>query len=496
MNKKNISEMERCNRLLMFIYGIMNTLLVVSYLLEVIKQSRTIGYYAVFCILVLAPYFTAQFFYRKNREEIKVRMIVAVGFWIFYTFVIFTTYSPVAYVYAMLIATGLVAYGEAKLSGGFMIAVCISNVANLFYMIINKEITADNIPNVEIRIISIILYSIFLIMSTRVINDNNKKKMDRIKEEQVHTAKLMDKLLAVASKMTTDITVVTEKMQELTEHSDYTQRAMEEVTQGTQETAESIQSQLLQSSEIRDNIARVGAASSEITNHMKKTLEELAHAGENMDNLLKRVNISTQNNEKMSAELADLNNYTGQMQSITALINGVASQTSLLALNASIEAARAGEAGRGFAVVASEISNLAAQTQKATVDINELIDNISVELSKVVGSIEQMIQNTEEQNIAANGSVEYFKLISERTENVSKSADSLYEMVENLTAANESIANGIEKISAATQQVTAHSNMTLETSIETNKTTKEVGVIVDGLNDLAKELIQFKINEE
>ena len=57
------------------------------------------------------------------------------------------------------------------------------------------------------------------------------------------------------------------------------------------------------------------------------------------------------------------------MQSITQLINDVASQTSLLALNASIEAARAGEAGKGFAVVASEISNLAAKTKEATVNI-------------------------------------------------------------------------------------------------------------------------------
>lgn len=65
------------------------------------------------------------------------------------------------------------------------------------------------------------------------------------------------------------------------------------------------------------------------------------------------------------------------MHSIIELIDNITTQTSLLALNASIEAARAGEAGRGFSVVASEISNLATQTQDATVDITTLIENIS-----------------------------------------------------------------------------------------------------------------------
>lgn len=79
------------------------------------------------------------------------------------------------------------------------------------------------------------------------------------------------------------------------------------------------------------------------------------------------------------------------MNSIVEIISNIASQTSLLALNASIEAARAGEAGRGFSVVASEISTMANQTTDATQEITDLIGNVSSAVTSVVEVVKDMI---------------------------------------------------------------------------------------------------------
>lgn len=155
---------------------------------------------------------------------------------------------------------------------------------------------------------------------------------------------------------------------------------MNEVNSGTVDSSNAVQNQLYKTEEIQTHIGDVENASRQISDNLFLTTKAIDEGQKHilqMSELTKQVDHA---GNDVETSLKSFHETTAQMNSITELINNVADQTSLLALNASIEAARAGTSGRGFAVVASEISNLAWQTSEATKDINKLIGKVTTQL--------------------------------------------------------------------------------------------------------------------
>lgn len=492
MNKGEISEVQRSNQGGIKCFCIMNIVLVLCYLIEVIKKARTIQYYVVFCLLALVPLIVAIVMFNKNKDDERIKYVMAGGYGVFYLYVIFTTVSPIAYVYAMLFCLLLLSFNDLKLITGFSVGVVVANIVQVAVMAINHQIASEDMANVEIRMGSVILYVVFVIISSRVNNENNKMKLRAIEEEKIRSERLMEELLNTSKKITANIETVSDRMGLLESSTAKTMSSMEEVAQGTTDTATSIQLQMERTEDIQRTIMKVNDASDLIRENIQATQMELQNARGNIDNLIQHVNISNEENAHVSKELSELNEYTSQMQSIIRMIDEITTQTSLLSLNASIEAARAGEAGKGFAVVASEISALATQTQSATDNITVLIGNISNELEKVVKVVEGMIENSNAQNQAANNTAVSFQEITSAAGTVYEESAVLKGLIDELTRSNEAIVEGIETISAATEEVTAHSNETFESSAENNEITSEVGDIIEDLQEMAQGLMNIE----
>ena len=483
-----LSEKAYINRAAIMCHTIIDIVLALAYMLELFKGNRTVGYICVFTALCIVPVIVEWLLFKKNPESNAIMHVIGVFYGILYVFAIFTANSVTNFVYAVPMFVVLLLYSNVRFSALYCGLLSLFNILDIVYVALTVGYASDQIPDVEIRAISILLIAIYCVITSACLNKLNKNKLANLNVEKDKSTQMLNNTLQLTGQISQGIEQVMDKMEQLDRSVVHIQGSMKEVTQGSTETADSVQQQMERTEEILSHIARVKENAESIDQGVDDAAEMIQAGQKSIDAMTQQVQQSIEANNAVISRMEELSVQTEKMNTIIEMITGITDQTSLLSLNASIEAARAGDAGRGFAVVAGEISSLANQTTSATVSITELIQNINAELKEVSEAIDLVTGSNKSHAVTAREVRGSFEKIADMTKNIGQQTSAMRETVIDLETANAGIVESIQTISAISEEVSAHSSETYEACEKNSAMVSEVAAIVENLNEETKKI--------
>jgi methyl-accepting chemotaxis protein len=233
------------------------------------------------------------------------------------------------------------------------------------------------------------------------------------------------------------------------------------------------------------------------TDEMSQTVGEIAHNTQSIatsaedtvkvakegeiivDRSVREVREIAQRVDESAQSIRTLGERSTQIGEIINVINDIADQTNLLALNAAIEAARAGEQGRGFAVVADEVRKLAERTANSTSEIGNMISAIQSDVEKSVTLMNDVTKKVE-------AGVDLSGRAGESLHVIVKSVDGLLEMVRQIASATEEmsatsmeISSDIVQIASSSRETSASSEQTARASVEMSRLSSDLEAMVN-----------------
>lgn len=466
-------------------------LLSANYSTDVSQGGYPSTNFIIFLILCWVPFFAGDLLLRiRGKADDRYRYALVVGYGIFYTFLICTTDSPIAFTYILPVVSLLVLYKDRK----FMVGCAIANIASviisvIYHLVVLGQNTATDQKNYQLQIACLLLCYIGYIMSIRHLIESDGALTNSIKADLKRVVTTVEQVKTASNTIMDGITVVRELATENKHGSDIVVDGMNKLTDHNGQ----LQSRTASSQEMTGDInSQVQNVASMINDMVSLTAESGKHA--------KTSSVDLESLVQTAGTMADLSNevehildaFKAEFETVkqeTGTIDSISSQTNLLALDASIEAARAGEAGKGFSVVAEQIRKLSTETKDSSGQISEALSRLDEISGKMTSSIEEtlkLIQVTLEKVTQTGENVNKITQDSSLLGEHIQTIDSAMKEVE---SSNRQLVENMEQVSSIVETMTTCISDSDETSKRMLSKYEESASNINNIENVIQELM-------
>ncbi|MDR0641910.1 MAG: methyl-accepting chemotaxis protein [Treponema sp.] len=249
-----------------------------------------------------------------------------------------------------------------------------------------------------------------------------------------------------------------------------------------------------------ESVSQSSSAIEEMLANIQSVTTTLIKNGENVNNLTAASEVGRTGLQTVSTDIQEIARESEGLMQINAVIQTIAAQTNLLAMNAAIEAAHAGEAGRGFAVVADEIRKLAESAGGQSKTIGEVLKKIKASIEKITNSANTVLEKFQAIDDSVNTVSEQEANIRSAMEEQGEGSKQILEAIAQLNDVTQNVRQGSLEMNEGSRQVILESKNLEQVTQEITKGMNEmtigadqVNAVVDRVNDISvknRELIE------
>jgi len=279
------------------------------------------------------------------------------------------------------------------------------------------------------------------------------------------------------------VTTINETSEQVSSSAQETQTTARQLANAAEQQAQQISTATSAINQIvssMDNVSRDSAESADVA---ERSVKIASHGAEVVRETISGMDSIRDQIQETSKRIKRLGESSQEIGSIVELINDIAEQTNILALNAAIQAASAGEAGRGFAVVADEVQRLAERSTSATKRIETLVQTIQSDTNEAVNSMEQ----TTAEVVAG----------ARLAEDAGSALGDIERVSHDLSALIQNISTAAREQSAAATDISVSMNaiqeITSQTSQGASQTADSIGTLAQLASDLRRSVAHFKL---